>query len=226
MRELFPEQRKPISFPLNSLNKFSPEYNPTHESLVIGDTISLKKNEHQYGDVSELLTLGNVLSNDLNRQIWEDSIKLYGIEKTEIDDPYRDLLSSDPKYLKKRIMNGFETGLKLDNAELINKGIVKISGKSKCQNYYGWQALIRGTFALPGVNEPVKLEEIPLVFVVVHNDKYMRFGPYDLEREKISDLKHQNINKALRAVKIGIFATQVRITKKKNSPPMSEGGNQ
>jgi hypothetical protein len=226
MIDQFPEHRKPKKFLLNSLNVSSAEYEESNENLIISDIISLRKNEHQFGDVNELLILGNVLSNDLNRQIWEDSIKLYGLEKTEIEDPFREFLSSDPKYLKKRIMNGFETGLKLDEAELTGKGIIKINGKSKSQNYYGWQALIKGTFALPGVNEPIELEEIPLVFVVVHNDKYMRFGPYDNNTNKISELKHQNINKALRAVKVGSFATQGRVTKAKSSPPMSEGGNQ
>lgn len=226
MRDLYPEERKPKRFSLNSLYINSSEYEDNNENLIIGDTISLRKDGNRYGDVNELLILGNILSNDLNRQIWEDSIKLYGIEKTEIIDPYREILSSDPKYLKKRIMNGFETGLRLDEAELINKNIIKINGKSKCQNYYGWQAIIKGKFALPGVNEPIALEEIPLVFVVVHNDKYMRFGPYDLEAEKISGLKHENINKAIKAVKVGNFAIQGRIFKAKNNLPMNEGGNQ
>ena len=183
MTERFPEHR---FYSLHDLAAM-----PAVPVFQPGDTITFSK-----GYPEELVALSRCLEADLQRDTDEAAVRKHQAMLADMDTRFEDLspeaqdallpppfsrLKTDETLLTKRVMHQFKTGIELISAELIAKRIIPIA-TTTTRDAFGWEVSVVASLKLPGM---LQQEDGTFPFIVVRDGRMLRFGPYDMEKQKI-----------------------------------------
>ncbi len=220
------EQLKPNFFTLDALSAATPL-----PHLAVGDMITFNN-----GNVESLVELADNLAIDLLRDrdtpiiaAVRAQLATEGIDYDALSEEDKDMYlprnvgyfirnATDASTLPKKVMRNFKTGLELLSAELIHKGPIIIATTTP-REFEGWLVRVTPSLRLPGMLETL---DATFPFVVAHDGKNLRFGPYDRETQKIGNVNTPAMNHAMASARsiAGIAlstAGGTRTTNRKNT---------
>lgn len=132
----------------------------------------------------------------IQRRLILDGIEYESLSEDEKIDllpaPFSHLKTDDDLILK-RVLGKFKTGIDLISAELIAKKTIPLVA-STTKDYYGWLIEINAALQLPGM---LQQEDGMFRFLVAHDGKMLRYGPYDEQKQAISNVKSKTMVEAL-----------------------------
>ncbi|MFO0881961.1 MAG: hypothetical protein U0491_00720 [Candidatus Saccharimonadales bacterium] len=192
MNEHLHEHAKPNFYSLEALSTSTPLPN-----LAVGDMITFEN-----GKVTSLIELADNLAVDLLRDrdtpiitAVRDRLANEGTDYDALSEEDKEIHlpkgvgyfvsnGTDSATIEKKVMRGFKTGLELLSAELIYKGPILINTATP-KEFQGWLVRVTPSLRLPGMLESL---DATFPFVVAHDGKNLRFGPYDRESQKIGNV--------------------------------------